>query len=181
MRNFLRGCAALAALAQSVVCANAGPAPKQLYNKSVVIHWVESTLQRAPDGSSRNPQINTTRTVYVSSAGRVFVKGTRSIKNRLYQGNKNTARGPEGGGGSGGLAFEGNQLVGTAVFDGGARRLSVSFDPSFSSCTANVVYGKSGSGNQKWKTLDGSQTFELISVSVGAVGCSIREGNAVAE
>ena len=124
MRNFSLGCGALTALVLSVVGANAGPAPKQLYNKSVIVNWVESTVQKAPDGSTRTPQINTTRTVYVSSAGRVFMKGTRSINNRLYQGNKNTARGPEGGGGSGGLAFEGNQLVGTAVFDGGCRYLS---------------------------------------------------------
>ena len=67
----------------------AGPAPKQLYNKSVAIHWVESVLQKAPDGSSRNPQINTQRTAYVSSAGRLFVKGSRNINNltsRLHDG-----------------------------------------------------------------------------------------------
>ncbi len=161
---------------------SAGAAPQQLYNKSVTVNWVESTLQKASDGSSRNPQINSTRIIYISSAGRLFVKGTRSINNRNYQGTKNTIRGPDGSSnaGPGGFSFAGNQLIGTAVFDGGARRIAVSFDPGFSSCTANVVYGKSGSANQKWKSLDGTQTFELISVSVGAVGCSIREGNAVA-
>lgn len=164
-----------------VSSAVAGPAPKQLYNKSVKVHWVESVLQRASDGSSRNPQINSTRTIYVSSAGRLFVKGTRSINNRLYQGTKNTARGPDGGGsGQGGFSFEGSQLTGTAVFDGGARRLTVSFDPNFSSCSATVVYGKSGSANQKWQSLDGATTYEVISISVGAVGCSVSEGNAVA-
>ena len=155
----------------------AGPAPKQLYNKSISINWVESVLQKAPDGSNRTPQINTQRTAYVSSAGRLFVKGSRSINNRYFQGGNTTERGPDSsGGGNGGFTFEGNQLVGTAVFDGGARRLTVSFDPNFTSCTANVVYGKSGSGNQKWKGFDGV-TYELISVSVGSVGCSIRDGN----
>ena len=165
--------------------ASAGPAPKQLYNKSVVIHWVESVLQKAPDGSSRNPQINSQRTVYVSSAGRLFIKGTRSINNRYFQGGNKTERGPDGsssgtGGAQGGFTFEGSQLIGTAVFDGGARRVAVSFDPNFSSCTANVVYGKSGNANQKWKGFDGV-TYELISVSVGAVGCSIKDGNPFAE
>jgi len=173
--------AAVVATLVTAGAAFAGPAPKQLYNKSVMVNWVESVLQKASDGSSRNPQINTTRTIYVSSAGRLFVKGTRSINNRMYQGTKNTARGPDGsGGGSGNFSFEGDRMIGTAVFDGGARRMTVSFDPSFSSCTATVVYGKSGSANQKWQSLDGNTTYEVISISVGAVGCSVREGNAVA-
>ena len=106
----------------------------------------------------------------------MFVKGSRSINNRNFQGGNQTERGPDSGSAQGGFTFEGSQLIGTAVFDGGARRVAVSFDPGFSSCTANVVYGKSGSANQKWKGFDGV-TNELMSVSVGAVGCSIRDGN----
>lgn len=160
--------------------ASAGPAPKQLYNKSILINWVESVIQKAPDGSTRNPQINTIRTAYVSSAGRLFVKGTRNISNRNFQGGNQTERGPDNSNaGPGGFTFEGNQFVGTAVFEGGARRLTVTFDPNFSSCTANVVYGKSGSANQKWKGFDGV-TYELVSITVGAVGCSVRDGNALA-
>jgi len=160
----------------------AGPAPKQLYNKSVLVNWVESVVQKGPDGSTRTPQINSQRTAYISGAGRLFVKGTRNISNGYFRGGNETSRGPDGGsgGGSGGFSFEGNQLVGTAVFDGGARRLTISFDPSFSSCTANVVYGKSSSSNQKWKGFDGV-TYELVSVNVGAVGCSVRDGNALAQ
>lgn len=160
--------------------ASAGPAPKQLYNKSIIVNWVESVIQKAPDGSTRNPQINTVRTAYVSSAGRLFVKGTRNISNRNFQGGNQTERGPDNASsGSGGFTFESDRLVGTAIFDGGARRMTVSFDPGFSSCTASVVYGKSGSANQKWKGFDGV-TYELISVSVGSIGCSVRDGNALA-
>lgn len=163
----------------------AAAAPQQLYNKSITVHWGEGVLQKASDGSTRTPQISSTRVIYVSSAGRLFVKGTRSINNRRFQATKTTMRGPDGSSGMGNVqgnfGFSGNQLVGTAVFDGGARRLTVSFDPSFSSCTASVIYGKSGGGNQKWQSLDGSgQTFEVISITVNAVSCSISEGNAVA-
>lgn len=166
----------------------AGPAPKQLYNKSIMVNWVESTVQRAADGRTNQPQINSQRTIYVSSAGRLFVRGSRNINMRNFQGGNTLERGPDGsrsitGGGAsvqGGMAFEGNQLIGTAVFDGGARRMTVSFDPNFTSCTANVVYGKSGGANQKWKGFDGV-TYELISVSVGAVGCAVRDGNALAQ
>lgn len=104
----------------------AGPAPKQLYNKSVTVNWIESTVQRAPDGRTNTPQINTQRIAYVSSAGRLFVKGTRNINMRNFQGGNQTERGPDNAsGGSGGFTFEGDRLVGTAVFNGGARRMTV--------------------------------------------------------
>jgi hypothetical protein len=129
--TFQKIAASIAALAFVADAAFASAPPKQLYNKSILVNWVESVLQKAPDGSSRNPQINTTRTAYVSSAGRLFVKGSRNINNRNFQGGNQTERGPDNsGGGSGGFTFEGNQLVGTAVFDGGARRMTVSFDPN---------------------------------------------------
>lgn len=147
-------------------------APKQLYNKSVVIQWGESLQQRRPPNERVfNTQVTAVRTAYVSSAGRVFVRATRS--------NKSGGRKDEGTPESrtpGSLVFQGNTMVGTTAFEGGARQTRITFDPSFTSCTANVVYGKTGSGPIRWKSWDGN-TYETLEANINGVSCSIRDGN----
>ena len=150
-------------------------APMQLYNKTITISWSEHVSQKGPDGLT-NPTVNSEAVAYVSSAGRLFVRGKRSLNNRKFSKQRDFS--PGGGSSAGAINFQGNQLVGTAVYDGFARRLVVSFDAGFTSCSASVVYGKSG-GPTTWKGLDG-QVRELLSVSVSGANCSIREGNALA-
>ena len=151
----------------------AAAAPAQLYNKSVVIAWSESIQERNEAGQVLNTSLSRERIAYISSAGRVFVRATQSSR---YAQKKNELA---PGAAPGTLAFQGNSLVGTAVFAGFARRITVTFDGSFSSCSASVVYGKAG-GPQKWKSLDGKQTMEVQSISASSASCSIREGNLVA-
>ena len=152
---------------------SASAAPAQLQNKSVVIGWSESIQEKDEAGQVINTSLNRERVAYISSAGRVFVRASTS--SRYAQKRNEMAPGAN----SGTLAFQGNSLVGTSVFAGFARRLTVNFDASFSSCSASVVYGKAG-GPQKWKSIDGSLTYEVLSMSVGSVSCSIRDGNLVA-
>lgn len=154
-------------------CTSAVAAPAPLYNKSITIGWSEQSRQRSADGQTITPIINTQRIIYVSSAGRVFVRWHRTGRG----GEDNGERAPEQNR-AGALNFQGNQLVGTYVFHGFARRLVVSFDAGFTSCNTSVVYGKSG-GPASWKGLDGV-TRELLSINVSAASCSIREGNAFA-
>jgi hypothetical protein len=152
----------------------AAAAPAQLYNKSVVITWSESVQEKNEAGQLLNTSLSRERIAYVSSAGRVFVRSTQSTRSGAQKRNELAP-----GSGTGTLAFQGNSLVGTAVFAGFARRITVTFDAGFSSCTASVVYGKAG-GPQKWTSLVGKQTLEVQSISVGSANCSIREGNLVA-
>lgn len=159
--------------------AAAADAPKPLYNKSVTIRWSEQTSQKNPDGRIVTPIIESERTVYISSAGRLFVRGKRSINNRNYSGGNQFEKGPNESASSGVLRFQGNQLVGTGLFNGFARRVVVSFDGNFSTCSGSVVYGRA-SGPQTWQGFDG-KTYELLSISVSGVSCSIREGNAFAD
>ena len=159
-------------LLMNVTAASAQNAPKQLYNKTVVIQWGESLQQRRPPNERIfNSQITAVRTAYVSNAGRVFIRATRSNKSggRKDEGTPDT-RAP------GSLVFQGNTMVGTAAFEGGARQTRITFDPSFTSCTANVVYGKTGSGPIRWKSWDGN-TYETIEANINAVSCSIKDGN----
>ena len=153
--------------------ASAQNAPKQLYNKTVVIQWGESLQQRRPPNERIfNTQITAVRTAYISNAGRVFIRATRS--NPRGGGRKDEVT-PESRA-PGTLVFQGNMMVGTAAFEGGARQTRITFDPAFTSCTASVVYGKSGSGPIRWKSWDGN-TYETIEAGTNAVSCSIRDGN----
>ncbi|MBI5323559.1 hypothetical protein [Bradyrhizobium sp.] len=159
---------------------DANAAPKQLYGKSVVVGWTEQVTQKRSDGAASNPTIVRERLVYVSGAGRVFVKGRNSINNPRYSGRKDFERGPGEGASEGTPNFQGDRLVGTGVYSGFARRLVVTFDPSFTSCSASVVYGRSG-GPSVWKDMNDSRiTYEVQSINVGGTTCSVREGNAVA-
>jgi hypothetical protein len=155
----------------------ASAAPAQLYNKSVNFAWVISAAQRSPDGRTTTPQINVTRTVYVSSAGRLFIRGTGTLRGGGVQMGRKKEIAP--GGGSGGtLAFQGNQLVGTVPFQGAAQRIVVSFDSGFTGCNATVMIGMLP-GTPKWVGFDGV-TYEILSANVGTASCSISEGNALA-
>ena len=148
-------------------------APQQLLGKSVVISWTDSMQNRKFDGTSYGSTHSQQRIVYISSAGRLFVRLTNRSGGNL----RNREVAPGAGGTS--FRFEGNRMVGHAVFSGFARRVAVNFDSSFSNCTTTVQYGSSG-GPRTWKTLRG-ETVELQSVSPSAPSCSIREGNAAAD
>ena len=163
----------LAVVGSAALFGAALAAPPQLFNKTITISWTEAVQQKAPDGRLLNNQVTRQRTVYVSSAGRIFVRSN----NRSKRGEQNSERGP-GDATVGSLNFQGNLLVGYAVNQGNARQLSVKFDSSFSSCTATVVWGKSGP-TQKWRGYDGV-IYEILSVSVTGSNCSIQEGNAFA-
>ena len=165
------------AVALSFPASEAIAAPVQLNNRTIIISWSEQVSQIGPDGIT-NPTVNSEAVAYVSSAGRLFVRGKRSIDNRKVSISKQREFGPGAGSSRGAINFQGNQLVGTAVYNGFARRLVVSFDAGFTSCTASVAYGKTG-GPRTWKGLDG-QVREMLSVSVSGANCSIREGNALA-
>lgn len=163
----------LMAILSPLASVQAAAAPAQLHNKSVVIAWSESIQEKNEAGQTINTSLSRERIAYVSSAGRVFVRATQSTRNAQ----KKSELAP--GAAPGTLAFQGNSLVGTAVFAGFARRITVTFDAGFSGCSASVVYGKAG-GPRKWKSLDGKQTLEVQSISVSSASCSIRDGNLVA-
>jgi len=118
--------------------------------------------------------INRTRVIYISTAGRLFVKAT----NNSAKGSTNSQeRDPSRSAGN--FSFQGNQMVGTEVNSGFARRITVTFDPTFTSCSASAQNGHSG-GSRIGVGVDGVSKFEMFSMTPGPVACSVREGNAAA-
>ena len=153
--------------------ATAASAPSQLHNKSVTVTWGESGVyKRISDGVNTSPVGQFQRVFYISSAGRIFSRGT--AKSGKFGGTKES--GPETTAAS--VTFEGNSLVGVGVNLGVARRVAATFDANFSSCSASVTIGKSGIGT-KITGFDGA-VYEVISMQPGASSCSIRDGNAFA-
>ena len=163
----------LAALLNLFASISAVAAPIPLYNKTVVIAWSESIQEKNEAGQLLNTSLSRERIASISSAGRVFVRSTQSTRSAQKRNELAPGSAP------GTLAFQGNNLVGTAVFAGFARRVTVTFDAAFSSCNASVIYGKAG-GPQTWKSLDGKQTLQVQSISVASTSCSIRAGNVFA-
>jgi hypothetical protein len=153
--------------------ANAASVPAQFYNKSITVTWGESGVyKRISDGVNVSPSGQFQRIFYISSAGRIFSRGSGS-RSGQYAGSKEA--GPEKTAQN--VKFEGNSLVAVGVNLGVARRVSASLDAA-SSCTASVTIGKSGVGT-KMTGFDGA-VYEVISMQVGAISCSIRDGNAFA-
>jgi hypothetical protein len=162
-----------------VVCSNtaAAQAPRQLYNKTVAFSYTTQNLMRDADGKTHSGQTGISYTFYISSAGRIFERSSRSPAGGASQGGQ---FGPDSGaksktGETHSVRFEGNKLVSLRGFVTGASRTVVSFDAAFSSCTVSVQQGREG-GVFKRKGTDGVLR-EFLSITVSGETCSVREGN----
>jgi len=176
--TFLKGevCAVFASVVMALwpTIAGAAAAPSQLYNKTITINWGESgTYKRISDGVNTNPVGQFQIIVYVSSAGRPFVRG--SATTGRFGGTRERA--PEQISGNN-VQFAGDTLVMTRGELGIARRVLTTFDGSFASCSTSVTIGKIG----PTATLTGfdGAAYQVISMQPGAASCSIKDGNALA-
>lgn len=150
-------------------------APAQLRGKAVVVSWNEQRHQRSV-ATKQDKHINMpfSLTVYVSEKDQVF--------NRLSAGREGASDQAKGSKDRSSFAsravnFSGARMTTTNTFiSGGARQISVSFDPGFGSCSGSVVIGRSGGGNIVQSTLN-EGAVELLSVTPGPVSCSISSGN----
>jgi hypothetical protein len=159
------------AILLSAVSAAADTTPKQLYNKSITVTWGEAQVVKdVSSGKTYTPTIRIEVVLYISSAGRRFTR-SRSISGRFDETNltppqESTAV----------MIFRGNSMTYYGKRGGIGRQYTFAFDPSFSSCTVSIVVGKSTS-SPKFTGIDGV-VYELLSASVAAAACSIKDGNA---
>jgi hypothetical protein len=148
-------------------------APPQLLNKTVSVEMFITVPAKNPDGSPAKTGRRVSRSIYISSQGRLFQKVIRQAKGGADQ----KEFSPDSGGG---VHFVGNKLVGMVKVISGANMLSISFDPSFQSCTADMILGSEGDKPRVWKGLNGVTLTATGKPMVSGVSCSIREGNAFA-
>ncbi|MEA3092673.1 MAG: hypothetical protein QOJ04_4015 [Caballeronia sp.] len=164
---------ALALAATFIDATSAGAAPPQVMNKTISVSFSIKIPARGSDGSAPGTR-QVTRLIYVSSQGRLFMRSMRST--RKFGDTKE--RSPERGTGT--LRFVGNRLVGVLPMQSGASQLSVSFDPSYQSCTAEMIMGAESGKAIVWKGLNGVTYTSTGKPSVSGLSCSIQQGNAFA-
>ncbi|MFZ2156774.1 MAG: hypothetical protein WAV72_11715 [Bradyrhizobium sp.] len=159
--------------ASSAFCAPAG-----LLDKTITMSWSTSGTATSVDGTTKGFSNVNTRIVYVSSAGRTF------LRMQLKTAGRGSARSGELGPGEtgargGSVRLEGNRLVGTEAFASGARQYVATFDPGFSSCTLSVIDAKAGGAKIQRRGPNGSM-YVLDSASTSSPSCSIQSGNVFA-
>jgi len=156
-------------------------APKQLYGKSITVSWLETRSQRdSQAGPTFKPVgIPFSNIFYISSAGRVFMRTSARSPGGAGSNDKVGASGSNAEGGAREVTFSGNRIVSTTASQGGAgRQVSITFDPSLSSCTAQVITGMPpGKKSVVVKSITTGNTVEFESVSAGPASCSIASGN----
>jgi hypothetical protein len=174
------GAAIIAGLALAVAFGGpaAAQAPRQLYDKTVAFSFTSNSLQRDPGGREHGVQTGISYTFYISSAGRIFERSSRSPSGGTSQSGQ---FGPDSkalskSGEAHNVHFEGNKLVSLRAFVVGASRMVVSFDPGFTSCTVSVQNAKENGGVIKRKGTDGV-VREFLSITTSGETCSVREGN----
>jgi hypothetical protein len=176
--NAMRGaaCAMLVALVSSPALAEV---PAAAMNKTVTISFTATGTAKKPDGTTTPFNTSVTRMIYISSAGRLFMRHTASNAGlkATRGGDFDPAAQSAGKGGS--FSFQGNKLVGVLPYNGGARQISATFDANFASCTASVIEGNAGSGSFKRKAPNGV-VMEISNASATGVSCSVQSGNAFA-
>ena len=180
-------CAAALAL-PAFTAAYAGSAPpKQLYGKSVTVSWTETRSQRFVGEQTFHPlSVSLQRSVYISTAGRVFARTSAAAsRGRKSVSGADEAVGTTGANSSGGardIQFQGNSIIMTGSFTASARRVEVSMDSSFESCTAQAITAKQvGTKIASWRAIGSGRQIEVESVSAGPASCSVKNGNVFAE
>jgi hypothetical protein len=152
-------------------------APQELIGKSIIVTWTEERMKRAPSQSTFHPEIRHGEfSLYVSSLGRVF--------NRLRMANSSGQTGSvEQIGGE--ISVSEKSIVAVQTQVRGARRIAVTFDQAYSSCTADVVHAKeAGASTMLGGGLIGRkahQPGEIESAHVSGARCLIKEGNVFGE
>jgi hypothetical protein len=161
----------LAALLLSIGNASAASAPPQLHNKTIRISFSVSIEARAQDGTMTKVPRSVDRVIYVSTKGRVFVRSSR----RAGRYSSEAERGP--GVTSGSFRFSGNRMIGTMRFISGAGQLTVTFNPTFTGCTAEGILGHEAGKAFTFKGLNGKTYTALGRPNISGQTCSVSDGN----
>jgi hypothetical protein len=172
----LRGIFALAIAVFLSSTALAAPPASGLRGKSIELTWTDTRVEKRLDTGreSHNRQTSTIR-VYISEQGRFFTSFDRKARGKR---NRSEKRGVSGEGKSLlNWRSEGNTIVADQKFAQGARRVVVSFESGFSSCSVKVIHGKQGGAPIRYFGLTSRNPIELVSIDVTYTTCSIRSGN----
>jgi hypothetical protein len=167
-----------------VAPAVAKAAPQQLYGKSVIITMSESRTSRPVGGGpATDATASSKMSVYISEAGRTFVRSDRTLYRGGRRGAESKAIDTGPGGGAVGVAvagnvqFSGNTMTVNMQMASGARRVTATFDSSFSGCTGSVINGREGGKAMVIKNRYTGENREVLAIQSSVSGCSVQAGN----
>jgi hypothetical protein len=182
MRGKILGILCLAAVLPQA--AHAAGAPQALLGKSVTLGWSEDRVQRAEGtAETQNVSVSSEMNIYISTAGRPFIRVSRSRAGGRRRTPSGTADLAPGGSAPAGVktratGFTARSMTLSTEFESGARQIIVDFNDNFTGCQARIMHGKeSGRGAMRMTSLISGRRLEVVSISVGSVSCSVREGN----
>ena len=151
-------------------------APMALRGKSAIVSWSEErAVKRRGAENLRQVRSSHTLQAYISSTGRVFNRysatgpGGRTGASEQVAGSPDARRQAR---------FEGRSLLVENRFKSGARRIAITFDERFASCTATVINGLAQGETKSIRTsVITKQEYELYSAKTGPATCEVRNGN----
>jgi hypothetical protein len=153
---------------------NARAAPQEALNKTVTIAWSSFTPADCANGSKNRVSRNVRQQIYISTQGRLFSKTAARAGNA----SKDWSVAPSG---SGQFRFSGEKIIGTFPQASGAAQLTITFDPPYQNCTAEVIHGSEVGKVFVWTNLAGVKCTATGKSTVSDVSCSVRPGNAFAD
>jgi hypothetical protein len=175
MRNSTRACLAILAIMLDTDGAHAGAPPRQLYGKGVRIEYTAETIVAGERGT-RNVVSQISRTIYVSTEGRLFERVVWSNREGTRVSDNTPGASTNKGGEARGMTFRGDILVAHVGYASGAGQMTVRFDPSFSSCQGEVVYGTEKGQTMSRRGVSGKMR-QILSVNASNFRCSVTAGN----
>lgn len=156
----------------SLSCVSANAAPPQALNKTVTLSFTSFMPAHCANGRDNQTPRNTTHRIYISTKGRLFSE--MSAHARAYS--REALAEPQ----SSPFHFSGNKLVGTFGSVSGARQEIISFDLSYSSCSAEVITGRESGKPYMWINLAGVKCTGTGKSEVSNISCSVSDGNSFA-
>jgi hypothetical protein len=154
--------------------------PAGLQGKSAIVSWTETRTQRnVGEERTETVPVPYSYRVYFSSAGRPFARLTVANQRGETASRERVGTGERSGdGGARSLQMKGNSLVATSGHGGGARRIQVTFDGSYASCSASVILAKQVGGSKIiMRNLVSNKQMEILSSTTSAASCSLQAGN----
>jgi hypothetical protein len=161
----------LALIAQFPGPCLASDAPAALRGKTIEAAYRGQVTAYSEYGQVTAGERDNLLTIYVSSIGRVFVKG----RSQSRGGSLPIAVAP-----SQQFRFEGGTLVGIFPNISGASRVMIHFSPDYGSCNLNAASAKENGKPRAYMGTDGNVWASNEPTKFTQISCSIRDGNALA-
>lgn len=161
----------------SLLSASANATPPEAMNKTVTVSFNYFIPARCENGSDNQVGRSVTHQIYISTKGRLFAKMSASAGGGRHTYSREGLAEPSL---SNPFHFSGNKLIGTFVTVSGASQQIISFDPSYRSCTLQVITGREGSKPYVWTNLAGAKCTGMGRAQVSNISCSVTEGNSFA-